>query len=217
MTSVEREPGRVSLGERLADHVGSRADRLQKRYLSDRPDAVAELAILRRGVAQQPGSDPRLLGLTVAGLYPNPSGLQDEILPAERAAYASLTLFAVHQQSHRDRKMHSEDYPFGRSARLLGRHSGSRDAVRARFTALATASTWDETMHHARGLIQQLRAYGIPLGYGQFARDLLDLQRPTSADRVRLVWGRHFYREHSPDDDEVSAPSTADDPTDRDI
>ena len=214
MTTVadQDETAKQPLGERLADHVAKRADRLQRAYLKDKSDAVAELAILRRGVSQKPGDDARLVGLTIAGLYPDPNGLPDDRpMPAELAAYAALTLFAVHQQSHRDKKMHDPKYSFGRSARLLGRRSGARDAVRARFTALATATTWDETTQHARGLIQQLRAHGIPLGYGQFARDLLDLQRSGSADRVRLAWGRHFYREHHPEDDAEDATGAAED------
>lgn len=196
------------VGERLAEHVSARANRLQNAYLKDRAEAVAELAVLRRGLSQQPGDDVRLVGLTIAGLYPNPKGLGDEPLPAEIAAYAALTLFALHQQSHRDARMHRSGYSFGRSTRLLGRRSGAPKAVRARFTALATAATWDETMQHARGLIQQLRTHGIPLDYGQFARDLLDLQRSSAADRVRLVWGRHFYLEHDPEDDGEGASAS---------
>lgn len=201
---------KTSLGERLADHVALRASRLQERYLANEPDAVAELAILRRGVSQEPGRDARLVGLTMAGLYEHPEHLPDEVQDAERAAYAALTLFAVHQQSHRGERMHRRGYSFGRSTRLLGRESRGhestgRDAVRARFTALATATTWDEAVRHARGLIQQLRARGIPLDYGQFARDLLALRSPTGADGVRLVWGRHFYREHHAEDDRDQA------------
>ncbi|MEZ3162153.1 type I-E CRISPR-associated protein Cse2/CasB [Microbacterium sp. BWT-B31] len=201
MAAEPEAADRKSLGERLAIHVASRAERLQSGYLNDHPAAVAELAMLRRGASQQPGEDVRLVGLTMAGLYPNPNGLDNRPLDAERAAYAALTLFAIHQQSHRDARMHRKGYSFGRSARLLGRRSGARDAVRARFTALATATTWDETMNHARGLIQQLRAHGIPLDYGQFGRDLLDLRGTSGADGVRLAWGRHFYREHNPEDD----------------
>lgn len=214
MTTVEQAVAdKRPIGERLAEHVARKADRLQNLYLRDRPEAVAELAVLRRGVSQQPGADARLVGLTMAGLYPNPNGLSDDVQPAERAAYTALTLFAVHQQSHRDRRMHRHGYSFGRSARLLGRRSGARDAVRARFTALATATTWDERVSHARGLIQQLRAHDIPLDYGQFARDLYELRESARADRVRLVWGRHFYREHHPEDDGDKAASAAADST----
>ncbi|MFT3797940.1 type I-E CRISPR-associated protein Cse2/CasB [Microbacterium sp.] len=199
---------RSSLGERLVDHVSAKAASLQARYRNNDSTAVAELAILRRGVSQRVGEDAALAGSVLGGLYENPAALPDEVQPAERAAYAALTLFAVHQQSHRGASMHRPGYSLGRSARLLGRHSGAQDAVRRRFTALATATTWDETMHHARGLVQQLRAFGIPLDYGRFARDLLDLQSQDRADRVRLVWGRHFYRVRHAEDDAESDGGT---------
>ena len=199
---------RVPLGEQLANYVAKKARELQSAYRRDDSAAVAALAILRRGVAQPLGQDARLVGLTVGGLRANPNGLPDEPLPDEQAAYAALTLFALHQQGHRDQDMHRAGYPFGRSARLLGRKSGSEDAVRRRFTAVATATSWDETVHHARGLIMQFRAQQIPLDYGQFARDLFGLQNPRYAERVRLSWGRHFYRVNHPDDD---APSETND------
>lgn len=200
-----------SLGERLAEHVAKKASSLQKRYRDDDASAAAELALLRRGVSKPLGSDARLAGLTLAGLYDNPAALSDDPQDAERAAYSALTLFALHQQSQRNASMHRRDFSFGRSARLLGRKSNARDAVRQRFTTLATAISWDETMHHARGLIQQMRTFAVPLDYGLFARDLYGLQSPQSADRVRLVWGRNFYRVHHSEDDE---PSDAEPQTD---
>ena len=191
----------MTIVERLRDLVARRATGLQTAYRRDDSAAVAHLALLRRGVGQRPGQDFRLVPLTIAGLHDNAPALPDEPTDEEHAAFTALTLFAVHQQSHRDGSMHRPGYSFGRSARLLGRRSGSRDAVRARFTAIGTASTWDETVHHARGIIQQLRAYAIPLDYGRFAVDLYLLRKTSSAERVRLVWGRDFYRVHHPEDD----------------
>lgn len=208
------EPDSRSLGERLASHVASRASSLQRRYLDDDSSAVAELALLRHGVSKRLGADARLIGLVFGhdtDLYERPEALSSTPQPAEQAAYTALTLFATHQQSHRSARMHRPGYSLGRSARLLGRKSNARDAVRRRFTTLATATSWDETAHHARGLIQQLRAYAIPLDYGQFARDLYGLSS-VHADDVRLVWGRHFYRVHHPEDD-GDAPAEAPDDT----
>lgn len=189
----------VPLAERLRDHVATRAARLQKQYAENLSSAVAELALLRRGVSQKPGQDPRLIPLTIADLHEDPLRLTDEPSDGEYAAYTALTLFALHQQSHRSASMHRIGYSFGRSARLLGKKSNAQDAVRRRFTAVGTATSWDEALHHARGLIQQFRAHGIPLDYGRFAADLLRLRVPRTADGVRLAWGRDFYRTNADD------------------
>lgn len=204
----------TTLAERLSDLVARRATALQTAYRHDVSAAVADLAILRRGVSQRPGQDARLIGLTISGLYLETRGLPDEPTDAEHAVYAALTLFALHQQSHRDRSMHQTGYSFGRSARLLGRRTGARDAVRARFTAVATATSWDETLHHARGLVQQFRAQAVPLDYGRFARDLYFLRSPEGAERVRLVWGRDFYRVRHPEDDGDAAVTASEDDVD---
>lgn len=199
-----------SLKDRLFNAVGIQVSELQERYRKDDSSAVANLARLRRGVGKSPGEHFDLIGLTIEGLYPDAKGLPDEPTEAENAAFAALTLFALHQQSHRNASMHRSQYSFGRSARLLGRHTNSQDAVRARFTALATAQSWDGTVRYAMSFIQQFRAQAIPLDYAQFAVDLYRLQFPDSADRVRLRWGRDFYRQHHPEDDAENNDTSAD-------
>ncbi len=189
--------------ERVSRYVDKRVSSLQAGYRANTGAAVAALARLRRGVGTRPGSDLDLLDLALAdaeeSLFDDVHGLPDAPTPEEHAAYTAVTLYALHQQSRRDVALHRKGYSFGRSARLLTKR-GNPDAVRARFAALGTSTTWDETAHHARGLIQQFRQHRIPLDYGQFARDLLDLRGP-SADRVRMRWGRDFYRAHHPEDD----------------
>lgn len=192
-----------TLPSRLQRLVGQRAATLAGAYRANVSSAVAALALLRRGVGERPGSDPRIIALTVADVYESPERLPDRPLEAETAAHAAMTLFGVHQQSHRDASMHRNDYGLGRSTRLLLKRTRSADElfgpVHRRFTALATATTFAEATHHARGLVQQLRAESIPLDYGRFARDLYFLQfSGERADGVRLAWGRQFYRETDP-------------------
>lgn len=203
------ETTHISHGQRVAHHVDTRAAELQNRYLRNESGAVADLARLRSGIGAAPGADLELLDVVFAEtdvpLHDRPPTADAPTGGEEQAVYAALTLFALHQQSRRDARMHRDGYSFGRSARLLGRKDGvSREAVRARFAALATATTWDETLHHARGLIQQFRQHAVPLDYGRFARDLYDLHDSRSADRVRLAWGgRDFYRAKHPQDDDA--------------
>jgi CRISPR system Cascade subunit CasB len=202
-----------TLVERIETLVSRRAAQLQAGYRRDDAAAVAELAILRRGVSMRPGADARLIGLTFANLHLETRGLPDEPTAAERAVYAALTLFAVHQQSQRDTSMHRPGASFGESARILVGRAGSDDAIRRRFTVIATATSWEERTHHARAMIQQFRAQSVSLDYGRFARDLYGLQDPRWADRVRLAWGRDFYRvdraENAPSADSDDPPSAA--------
>jgi CRISPR system Cascade subunit CasB len=166
---------------------------LQNDFLSNQPSrragAVADLARLRRGVGKPVGALPELWRLTLDGV---PAGHY-----SETAAYAAITLYAVHQQSRSDR-MHRPGDGFGRAVRLLQesrpQREGQRIAPPPRFQALATANSFAEVEHHARALITQLREEGIALDYGEFADQLVDLQKPGRADRVRLAWGRDFYR-----------------------
>ncbi|GGH51509.1 type I-E CRISPR-associated protein Cse2/CasB [Microbacterium album] len=207
-------PERAQLVE---EHVVRRVRTLQSGYRRNASWAVAALAKLRRGVGVRPETDLELYGLALGNTVDDlvedeerPRTLLDELrtraeelTEEERAAFAAVTLYAMHQQSRSDTSMHRAAYGFGRSARLLGRRV-DRDSVRRRFTALGTSATWDETVTHARGLIQQFRQHQIPLDYGRFARDLFDLQT-AAADRVRMAWGRDFYRTHDPRDDAADA------------
>ncbi|NYE95731.1 CRISPR system Cascade subunit CasB [Psychromicrobium silvestre] len=183
---------------RLKRVVRARVEELQEGYLRDRSSAVAALAQLRHGVAKPIGDDPLLIGLTVADLYEEGDNVRSEPSYAEKAAYAAITLYAVHQQSKRDPskrdpRMHQAGNSFGRSAGLLWIRPGDEKAVRRRFEALATASTLEGSLHHARGLIQQFRSKDIPLDYVKFAEDLYWLQT-SAANRVRRRWGIDFYR-----------------------
>lgn len=198
-----------SVRERIVEHVTKRVSALQRDYLGEsrRPTqqaaATRMLAVLRRGVGTRPGSMIELDAIALEGLYEVPPR-SDEPTHAELAVVAAITLYAVHQQSVRTAHMHRQGFSFGRSARLLGRRTHSEDAVRRRFNAFATASSWDERLHHARGLVTQLRGATVPLDYGRLARDLYDLRFADSVDRVRLAWGRDFYRIRDPEDEDAT-------------
>ena len=208
-------------GELVETFVDQRVGALQARYLRDRPDAVAALARLRQGVGRRVDADMELLGLALAeptvDLLAGRHVVSDAPVPEEEAAFAAITLYALHQQSRRDVALHRRGYSLGRSARLLAQAVG-QDAVRRRFTALGTSATWEESIHHSRGLIQQLRQQRLPLDYGRFARDLYDLNIGRG-DRVRMTWGRDFYRLHDPDDAPSATPdaTTADAEPDKEI
>ncbi len=175
----------------LADLVAARVGAVQARYLAGTSGGVSDLAALRRAATLPVGADPQTWELTVAGV--SPWAGDDEATTAESAVHGAMTLYALHQQS-RTQSMHRRGRGLGSAVRELGRSTGAEAAVRRRFEALGTAATFSELMHHARGLVRQLRSAGIALDYGRLAQDLLDWQDPACTAAVRLRWGREYHR-----------------------
>ena len=204
MTTVDQQPTasaparswtrrRTDLGEHVARAVGA----LQARLFRDatQPEAVSALARLRRGMGRPPGFDftlERYLQVPEHLLGRRPD---DDAQPAdtEQAVHDAVTLYALHQQSRRER-MHVDGRGLGRSLADLVRVSGGPEGVRRRFAALGTASTYHESIYHLRSLITMLREHQIPLDYGLLADDLRTLLRPGGQARIQAVWGREFFR-----------------------
>jgi CRISPR system Cascade subunit CasB len=169
---------------------------LQARFLRERQDpaAVAALARLRRAVGKPPGAVLDVLEYT-----DDPSlahGAGDEPTDLEHAAHLAITLYAVHQQS-RGEPMHRRGRGLGTALRGLaaGPEKDIPDPIARRFRTLGTADSFDELAHHLRGTVQLLRAGDSPLDYGRLA-DQLHAWRAGHRDRVRLTWGRQFYRQN---------------------
>jgi CRISPR system Cascade subunit CasB len=186
--------------------VDKKITRLQNGYLANRSNDVAALARLRRGVGKPAGSVLDILEFTYDEEFVRDSR-RDDPTPAEVSAHVCLTLFAVHQQSQRER-MHRKGHRLGRSIRALIPDQGNYvgHAVARRFAMLGTADSLDELVHHLRGMAQLMRAKSVALDYGMLAADLLRWQWPGSSARVRLGWGRDFHR--SPKQPETPAATT---------
>ena len=190
--------------ESLAELVHQRVVNLQAKYLAGTSAGVSQLAALRRAATQPVGADPRTWELTVAGV--SPWARDDDATTDEQAVHAALTLYAIHQQS-RAQPMHRRGVGLGAAVRALGRAPGTEDAVRRRFEALGTAATFPELLHHARGLVRQLRSAGIALDYARLATDLRDWQDPARASTTRLRWGREYHRVASQQDTATDTPT----------
>ncbi|GAA5053539.1 type I-E CRISPR-associated protein Cse2/CasB [Nocardia callitridis] len=202
MTTAEQTTEQQSKPYRRLGTLGAaldwRLNRMQEEYLRGSSSARAELAKLRRGLGKPAGSVPEIWDLTIAAVPKSLHALDefDDGEPSipEQAAHAALTLFAAHQQSLSVRA-HVADTSFGRAVGILAQQEGrSADAVAVRFMAVATAQSIDEVLVHIRGLITQLRAAKKGFDYARFADDLSALLTPGRAQRVRLAWGRDFYR-----------------------
>ncbi|AEE44657.1 type I-E CRISPR-associated protein Cse2/CasB [Cellulomonas fimi] len=175
------------------EFVSWQVGRLQREYLPPVQSswARASLAELRRSLTQPLGSSPAVLEFVVNPSAPTTDGPET---PDERSIVTALGLYAVHQQSQ-SVPMHLRSVGFGDAVgRIRLRDGDEVRGVTRRFQALGTAQTWDELVHHARGLVQLLRDRQQGFDYGRFAEDLVQFQHPASADRVRLRWGRAFYR-----------------------
>lgn len=188
-----QQPRRLGpLGRALDPHI----KRLQAEYLHTPPSpaARADLAQLRRGLGKPAGSVPELWPLTL-GLVPESlSGDRDEPNRAEQATHAALTLYALHQQSA-SQPMHQPGISCGYAmGTLRGAEQWSDEAVTRRFMSVATAESIEGILTHVRGLVTQLRTVQQGLDYARLADDFVGLLTPGKAQKIRMQWGRAFYR-----------------------
>lgn len=181
---------------------------LQNEYFADRPHAVQTLARLRRGVGRQAAEIPDLWGLVGVEQFYEAQFAQwqmpadeaeAEALRAERAAHVAVTLWALHQQSNRTKRMHVADGPsMGTAVRRLMSGTDSDEPIRKRLVRAGTATTLDVLAQRLRDLIVLLRAAAVPLDYGLLAEQLDQWQTPGGPSRVRQAWGRSFHAYRAP-------------------
>ncbi|GAA3940125.1 type I-E CRISPR-associated protein Cse2/CasB [Pseudoclavibacter caeni] len=163
-------------------------------YLRNGSQATATLARLRHNVGKPLGADPDILAWTIADLPQSRPTDADQPTDRELASHTALTLFALHQQSNHDSSAHRLGTSFGRACAFLRVGTPNTKGIDRRFTAVQTSTDWEETVRHARGLVQLLKAGRQPFDYAHFAEDLVTLRDPDRATGVRLRWGRDFVR-----------------------
>ena len=165
---------------------------------ADTSKARAARAKLRRAAGKPPGTTPEVWDITITGAPVELDSQGGNPSREETAVHTALTLYALHRQS-KDASMSTEDVSFGAAvARLRG--DDNEEAIKRRFNAVATSVDFTELAYHARGIVSLLRSKEIKLDYPRFASDLYWFQFPEYADRVRLRWGRDFYRYDSDND-----------------
>ncbi len=158
------------------------------------PWARGMLAKLRRGVGKSPGELPELWEATLIDAPEAWNGRDGVPSFEQNAVHAALTLYALHRQGKTGSMNLKEGGSLGAAAaRLVDAGGGNFDAVKRRFDAVVTASDFLELAHHARGIVQLLKAADIKLDYPRFALDLFYYQIPSQLNHVRLLWGQAFY------------------------
>ncbi|MFJ4406824.1 type I-E CRISPR-associated protein Cse2/CasB [Streptomyces sp. NPDC088910] len=201
-------------GARGYDLIGTATDRcirrLQGGYRNDRPAAVATVARLRRGVGRPAYDVQDLWGLTgteelalvIAESATGTVQRPDEER-ADEALNMAVTLWALHQQSHRDTDTHVPGYGLGRSVRLLMVPAAVRtvggpapaspvpvpsepeidEVIRRRFVRVGTATTLDVLAQRLREIVLLLRKNSIPLDYALLADQLYRWSSDRSAQQ----------------------------------
>lgn len=177
----------------VGELVDERVRQLQGGYLKDLPEAVATLAKLRRGAGKPVEAVPELVGLTLDHRFYERFSVSDpRTEDAEAAAHEALTLYALHQQSKREKGMHRRGRDLGGAVRRLMPAGDIDEPLRRRFVQAGSAAHHATRLDRLRGIVQLLRAEDIPLDYGLLADQLHDARTRPGAERVRRAWGRGF-------------------------
>ncbi len=155
----------------------------------------ASLANLRRGVGHIPGELPQLWGEFLQEMPEEMYGRYGQPSREEWAVYTALTLFSLHQQGRDPERepMHCEGRSIGAAAALLVSDEDEMKRILRRLNAVATANNVAALAHYLRGIVQLLKAEGIPLDYAMLASDIYAYQSPERVNGVRLRWGQDFY------------------------
>jgi CRISPR system Cascade subunit CasB len=177
----------------IHDYVKDKIDQL----VGGDTQQAANLARLRRCVGKPPEESSEVWEITLSGLPVKLQSCKGEPSYVELVIHIALTLFAVHQQGKGD-SVSKTNYSFGRAVSYIRMKDGeTNEGVERRFAAAIAAKSLSEFAHHARGLIQLLKANEIPIDYPLLAKDMYDYQKPESRNKVLLRWGEHYYRENS--------------------
>lgn len=163
----------------------------------------AYLAQLRRGAGKRPGELPELWGLFLKDMPAEWMRQNGEPSYEERAVYAALTLFALHQQGHSDSmNAEGEENHLGRAARKLVKSDEDEENIRKKLSIAAKSDDMTELSYHLKTIVRLLGNSDIRLDYVDFAKDLYYFQFGKTVDRIRLKWGQDFYRNMKTDDNE---------------
>lgn len=183
----------MSKADQVYSYTAAKLEYLQKTKETNPAAWRGILAELRRGVGKVPGELPVLWGMLFDRIPEELTG-QADASPAEWAVYTALTLFAMHSQSN-DAPMHQKDISLGSAAARLIHQEEDTERILNRMQLVATAVSPADLAYHLRGIVQLLRNDGIPLDYARLAKELYLFYFDTSADSVRMNWGRDFYRD----------------------
>ncbi|MFJ9480298.1 type I-E CRISPR-associated protein Cse2/CasB [Streptomyces mirabilis] len=206
MTTATAPPTVCRRVEQLA---GERITALQRGYLADEAKAVTALARLRRGAGREAGQLPDLWNLVdTTPLHEPHDGAralnERELVCAEDALHVALTLWALHQQSRREARMHesgsrAKPRGVGAAVRRMMKPGEIDEPLRKRLVRVGTAPDLTTLAQRLRDIVLLLRRDQVPLDYALLAGQLYRWQQPGGPDDVRREWGRSFHAWHEQD------------------
>ncbi|MDX3851331.1 type I-E CRISPR-associated protein Cse2/CasB [Streptomyces sp. AK02-01A] len=181
-----KSPGAV--GTAAAARIRS----LQYGYREDIPGPVSASARIRRGAGKAAGAVPDLWGMTGLELLDDAALAGLDVDRADEALHISVTLWALHQQGHREANMHLTGPGLGAAVRRLMPEGEIDEPIRKRFVRAGTAQTLDSLAQRLRELVLLLRADAVPLDYGLLADQLYRWQKRAERGEIQRAWGRSF-------------------------
>ncbi|PNV30927.1 type I-E CRISPR-associated protein Cse2/CasB [Streptomyces sp. DH-12] len=207
LTPASAPPAAVPVHRRVAELTATHIGPWQEGYLNDRSQAVAALARLRRGAGREAGETPDLWNLIDTDALHTPTeGMrplgEQELVRAENALHAALTLWAFHQQSRGApmHRRHTRERPggLGAAVRRLMPADDIDEPVRKRLVRAGTAPDLVSLTQRLRDIVALLRRDDIPLDYALLAGQLYCWQWPDGPAAVRRRWGRSFHEQRRP-------------------
>lgn len=172
----------MTIDKKLASFVQQKIYMLDK----DEPYSIAARAKLRRSIGKPLDSVPDVWDIILS--------LEEDFgKNATLSAYTTIGLYALHRQG-KPESMNEANIGFGAAIAKLITNDDEEKSVKRRFDAVATSTDFIELAHHARGLIQLLKADNVKFDYPRFAKEMYFFQFPESANKVRLRWGEEFYQ-----------------------
>ena len=199
----------------LAEYIHETVKNLQDKYQDNSSWAKKQLALLRRVANRSIGDSPETWDILYDKRFPESlkgTGREDPTW-GEKAAFFTLTLYAVHQQSkrhgvHVEPEKGSQPQTLGAAVREF-HNATKKDAdkelfdssIYRRFITMVQSQTIEDAAYHLRSLIKLFRTQdSILLDYGKLAKELYYFQNPKYRKAVQLSWARQLYQSNPSQD-----------------
>ena len=204
-----------SNSKELAKYICKTVAALQKEYKNNSSWAKKRLATLRHVANRSIGDSPETWSILYDKRFPESlkgTGQKDPTW-GEKAAFFTLTLYAVHQQSKRHGvhvKTGKGSQPQTLGAAVREFHNATKkdpdkelfdSSIYRRFITMVHSQTIEDAAYHLRSLIKLFRTQdSILLDYSELAKDLYYFQNPKCRKAVQLSWARQLYQSNPSQD-----------------